>query len=166
MKKYLNLLVILSLLAFMISCGGDEKVEETPATDDTEMFQETLPEADTTEAETPDTSEVSEDKAPAPDTTPKDYTKTPMEGYIVSLDHLVMGGDGRVSKAEAEEKLSQGKILLFKSGSDVYFVLSEGGSYAGSQLAKYAAAPKVGLKGKIKKSNGVNMFMMTYIDAM
>jgi hypothetical protein len=95
-----------------------------------------------------------------------DATKKPLEGYVASLDGLVQGGTGKVSKADATAIVGRGGILVFKSGNKVYFVYNEDGSFASKRLANFAAADKVGILGKAQSKGGINMFIMTHIDAM
>jgi len=89
----------------------------------------------------------------------------PIQGQVLSLNDLVIGGKGKVSKEEAT-KLVEKNPLVFKSGKKIYFVYNEDGSYAGKKLANFANAEKVGIVGKTKKVQGIDIIIMTLIDAM
>ena len=172
--KLLYLLTAFVIAGMINSCGGDKDKPETPK-------QEQVVEQKTTPAEeapvveekieevtaAPEKTEVKTgDKKETPKVASGDYTKNPLIGEIVSLDHLVQGGNGRVSKSEAKALIAKGSLILLKSNNKVYFVYLEDGNFAGPKLASYAKAPKVGLLGKAKTVKGMNMFIMTHIDAM
>lgn len=88
------------------------------------------------------------------------------KGQVVSLSKIATGGDGTVSRDEAKAMLEKGDPLCFKSGKTIYFVMSEGGSYAGKDLAKYADAKTLGVKGTAKKVKGINFIISTMIKPM
>ncbi len=90
----------------------------------------------------------------------------PIQGQVLSLNDLVIGGKGKVSKEEATKLVEKGNPLVFKSGKKIYFVYNEDGSYAGKKLANFANAEKVGIVGKTKKVQGIDIIIMTLIDAM
>jgi outer membrane protein assembly factor BamB len=177
LKLLLSLLIIVGMM-FVNSCGSDEKQPELDKVDSVEdLIQEmdTVATEDTVVAIIPDevvvkkTPETGSDK-PA-ETTPVaragDYSSKPLEGHVVSLNGLVMGGNGKVSKAEAQALAGNGNLILFRAtNGTVYFVYNEDGTFAGKRLANFAHNDKIGMLGKSKVVNGVNVFMMTLIESM
>jgi hypothetical protein len=164
-KNFLFPLLFGALMFSFIACG--EKKEEAPLPEESiESIidsVETTPEVIDTVATVPEVPKKETDKAPA---APADTRSKPLEGYVASLDGLVQGGTGKVSKADANAIVGRGGILVFKSGNKVYFVYNEDGSFASKRLANFASAEKVGILGKAQSKNGINMFIMTMIDAM
>jgi hypothetical protein len=90
----------------------------------------------------------------------------PIQGQVVSLNDIVMGGKGKVTKEQALKLVETGNPVVFKSGKKIYFVFNEDGSFAGKKLANFANSEKVGIMGKAKKVNGVDIIIMSMIDAM
>jgi hypothetical protein len=94
------------------------------------------------------------------------YAQKPIQGQVVSLNDLMMGGKGKVTKEQAQRLVETGNPVVFKSGKTIYFVYNEDGSFAGKKLANYASNEKVGIIGKTKKVNGLNIIIMSMIDSM
>lgn len=94
------------------------------------------------------------------------YSQKPIVGQVVSLNDIVMGGKGTVSKDEAKRLAENGNPIVFKSGKTIYFVYNEDGSFAGKKLANFAANEKVGVVGKTKKVNGLNVIIASMIESM
>lgn len=94
------------------------------------------------------------------------FAQKPIQGQVVSFNNLVMGGNGSVTKDEAKKLADNGSPIVFKSGSRIYFVYNEDGTFAGKKLANYAGNQKVGIMGKIKKVKGLNIIIMTMIESM
>ncbi|MDX9791561.1 MAG: hypothetical protein WC313_02730 [Candidatus Kapaibacterium sp.] len=94
------------------------------------------------------------------------YSQKPIQGQVVSFNSIVMGGNGKVSKDEAKKLADSGNPIVFKSGNKIYFVYNEDGSFAGKKLANYASNDKVGIVGKAKKVNGVDIIIATMIESM
>lgn len=90
----------------------------------------------------------------------------PIKGTIVSFNDLVMGGSGKVNKAQAKELVAKGQPLAFKVKTKVYFVFNEDGSYADKKLAKYSANNFIGIIGKTKKVHGINIIIAEKIESM
>lgn len=90
----------------------------------------------------------------------------PIKGTVVSLNDIVMGGKGIVSKDEAKKLAENGNAIVFKSGKKIYFVYNEDGTFAGKKLANYAESTSVGIVGKTKTVNGINIIIMSMIDNM
>lgn len=88
------------------------------------------------------------------------------EGYVASLDLLVKGGDGKVDKDVAKSKLQDGSPLVFVSGGKAYIVLSEGGTYDGLNLSKYAVFSAIGVKGSKSSKGGVSYIIAESINSM
>jgi len=174
LKLLLSLLIIVGMI-FVNSCGSDEKKPELEQVDSLdELIQEldTAETKDTVVAVTPEEVVIKETpKEKTPETTPVakagDYSSKPIEGNVVSLNGLVMGGNGKVSKAEAQALAGNGNLILFRAtNGTVYFVYNEDGSFAGKRLANFAHNDKIGMLGKSKVVNGVNVFIMTLIESM
>lgn len=77
-------------------------------------------------------------------------------GYVADLNGLVMGGDGKISVADAEKNYAKGKPLVLVMKGKIYFVYSTGGAYAGKKLAQLADGD-IGILGKKKIVNGLNV---------
>lgn len=93
-------------------------------------------------------------------------TKKPIKGQVVSFNDLVMGGKGTVTKDQAKELAEKGNPIVFKSGKTIYFVYNEDGTFAGKKLANYANNANVGIVGKTKKVNGINIIIASMIESM
>ena len=94
----------------------------------------------------------------------------PMKGKVASLNDLVMGGTGKVDKAKAIELADKGNPIVFVTGkgksAKVYFVYNTDGTFAGKNLAKYANNENIGIIGKTKKINGLNILIAESIESM
>lgn len=183
--KYLLSLLIIAGMLLIVSCGGEEKQPELEKVESVdalieeletkeEVAEDTVVE-EVTITETPAVEEKAlagkTEEKPAEEAAPAakagDYTKVPLEGTIVSLNALVMGGNGKVNKAEAQDLASKGNLILFRAtNGTLYFVYNEDGSFAGKRLANFANNDKVGILGKGKVVDGVNTFVMTMIEGM
>jgi outer membrane protein assembly factor BamB len=184
--KLLLSLLLISGMMFVISCGSEEKQPELDQLDSVDELIEGLDSADeggsttdviavedTVKTGVPTESEKavaggdeqpSESVAPAK---PGDYSNKPLVGHIASMNDLVMGGSGKVNKAQAQELANKGNLIVFKStNGDVYFVYNEDGTFAGKKLANYANNDKVGMLGKSKVVDGLNVFIMTLMESM
>ncbi len=94
------------------------------------------------------------------------FAQKPIKGQVVSLNDIVMGGKGKITKEQAVELAEKGSPVVFKSGKKIYFVYNEDGTFAGKKLAKYASNEVVGIVGKTKKINGIEIIIATMIDSM
>lgn len=94
----------------------------------------------------------------------------PLTGRVISLAKFVIDGKGIVSKDEATKEAEEGKpiVLLAVEGkkAKIYFVFNEDGSFAGKKLAKYANNKFVGIIGKKKVVNGINIIIAEMIESM
>lgn len=90
----------------------------------------------------------------------------PIKGQVVSFNDLAMGGTGKVTKDQAKELAEKGNPIVFKSGKTIYFVYNEDGTFAGKKLANYANNENVGIIGKTKKVNGINIIIASMIESM
>lgn len=95
----------------------------------------------------------------------------PIKGRVASFtDIVIMGGDGTVDKAKATEMAEKGQPIVFVVGTGksakIYFVFNEDGTYGGKNLAKYANNKFIGIIGKTKKVNGINIIIATQIESM
>lgn len=90
----------------------------------------------------------------------------PIKGQVVSFNDLVLGGKGTVTKEQAKELAEKGNPIVFKSGKTIYFVYNEDGSFASKNLANFANNATVGIIGKTKKVNGINIIIANIIESM
>jgi len=101
---------------------------------------------------------------------PKAKSGKPIKGRVVSLSKLVVDGTGTVTKDEAMKEADEGKPIVFLVGegkkAKVYFVFNEDGSFAGKKLAKFASNKYVGIVGKTKVVNGLNIIIAEMIESM
>lgn len=94
------------------------------------------------------------------------YAQAPLKGEVISLNDFVMGSSGKVTKDQAKALADAGNALVFRSGNKIYFVYNEDGSFAGKRLAGFATAESVGIVGKTRTVHGLNIIVMSMIDAM
>ena len=101
------------------------------------------------------------------DSATKTTAQKPIQGQVVSLHDVIMGvKDLQLNREKAEELYEQKIPLVFKVGNKIYFVQNDDGSFAFKKLVGYAMNKKVGIVGKTKVVNGINVIVMTSIDAM
>ena len=98
------------------------------------------------------------DSAPAP---------KPMKGKIVSLEDVIKSKkDLQLTKDKAKELRELGVPLVFQYNKKIYFVQHEDGAFAFNKLADYAHNKNIGIVGKIKTVNGINVIIMSKIESM
>lgn len=182
LKLLISLLLVAGLI-FISSCGKEEKqpeLEKVESVDELMNDMDSVKTADSINKVIRDTvkatekiaadkkeKEETDNTADVPTAKPGDYSTKPLEGTIVSLNGLVMGGSGNVNKAEAQGLAASGNLILFMAtNGTVYFVYNEDGTFAGKKLANYANNQKVGMLGKSKNVGGLNIFIMTLIESM
>ena len=94
----------------------------------------------------------------------------PITGKIVCFDDIVTGNFQTWTLDSAKEASEKGImfVLLTKKGktSKIYFIFNEDGSNASKKVSKYAHKEKVGVVGKSKIVNGVNIIIMEMIEGM
>lgn len=179
LKSIFSLLLLIVMITF-ISCGKEEpkpELEKVESVDD--LIQELDDSAnkaddviitqDTSKAvagNTPQqTAPAAEDVVAAP--VSSDYSKKPLQGTVVSLNDIVMGGNGKINKQAAQSLVASGNFVVLKAvDGNIYFVYNEDGTFASKRLAGYANNEKVGLLGKAKTIDGINVFIMNLIEAM
>ncbi len=115
--------------------------------------------AETTAAEKTEANETTSVKG-------NDYSKTPLVGEIVVLTDLGTGNFRKLTKESAKSLVSQGHTLVLKVGQAIYFVYNEDGSSASKKLSGYANNVKIGMIGKAKVVDGVNIFIASMIESM
>lgn len=77
-------------------------------------------------------------------------------GKVVSLNEIMIGLNGDVSKDKAKSLAEHAQPIMFLGDNgNIYVVYNSDGSYAAKKLAEHAGAAKIGIKGKIKSVNGV-----------
>ena len=93
----------------------------------------------------------------------------PIKGKIISLNGLAMGKYD-VNKKEAADLVANGQALGFMVGEGkngkIYLVYNEDGTLASKKLSNYAANKYIGIQGKTKKVNGINIIIATMIESM
>ncbi len=92
--------------------------------------------------------------------------KADFVGQVVSVEKLILSGDGKVNTKTAKELLTYGKPIGFLSNGTVYFIYDAGGNFAGNKLAVVADAAKVGIAGKVKTIKGLKYIIANGIYAM
>lgn len=168
--SYLKMFLLSLLVISLVACGGkkeEAQPETTPQEELAKPAEETVeatPEVvDTTAQEPKKVEEVKEEvkkeepkKAPASG----DYSTQPMNAFVVALNDVAAGKDGKVSKSEAQSLLTRNQLLAVKNedNGNVYLVYHSNGTYAGKDLANMADV-KIGILGKAKKVKGVNVIM-------
>jgi hypothetical protein len=94
----------------------------------------------------------------------------PIQGKVVSLNEVVTGSFTAWKKADAEAAANQGTpfVLMVGEGAKakIYFVYNEDGSFASKKLAKYSFNKKIGVVGKTKTVNGLQIIIAETIEAM
>jgi hypothetical protein len=155
------------MLVFMAGCGEEEKEKPEDALGETPQQEQKIEQGDVdvdtledTKAE--DTSVDEDDKGKTAVAT----ASNPLKGYIVSINEIAAGGNGRISKARAMNLVNSGQLLGFKAGGKVYLVYGTNGYINSKQLAKYAPAEYVGIIGKVKHQNGMNYIIADKIRPM
>ena len=94
----------------------------------------------------------------------------PIKGRVASLNDIIKGTDGTVTKERALELANVGQPIVFVVGTGkkakVYFVYNNDGTYGGKKLAGYAVYTNIGIIGKTKTVNGVNIIIAEMIQSM
>ncbi len=94
----------------------------------------------------------------------------PTKGYVANLSDILKGGNGKINSAKAKELLNNCHplVLAVESGKKikVYFVYHPDGTFAAKKLADYASAKAIGVVGKIKTVQGMNMIIADAIQPM
>ncbi len=92
--------------------------------------------------------------------------KADFEGHVVSIEKLLVDGNGKIDSKTAEAILPYGKPIGFLANGKVYIVYTSGGNYAGNKLAAMADASKIGIAGKVKTVKGLNIIIANGIYAI
>lgn len=150
------------LMLVVIGCGDSKKEEQAPAEDiQAQEMEQPQAEPDTTatmaEAPAEEPAEAASEDAAKP-AVAVGTTDNPLKGRAVSLKDAVTG-TGVVSKAEAEALVAKGQPMVFLSDGKIYFVYNANGSFASKKLAGFADRSEIGLIGKSKVVNGLNIFI-------
>lgn len=85
------------------------------------------------------------------------------KGQVVSLNKLVNSQKGEVTVDEATKMAEKGQPIVLLVNKKVHFVYNSDGSFAGMNLAKYAANKTVGIVGRKKTANGLNIIIADMI---
>ncbi|MFN3306010.1 MAG: hypothetical protein ACK42Z_02350 [Candidatus Kapaibacteriota bacterium] len=156
MKKYLLLFVSVFVVfaltnAFAQDEAGKKKIAPKERT--TQVEQKTTTKADVKQS-----------------TQSKAKSGKPLKGKVISLAKFILDGKGNVSKDEAIKEAEDGKPIVFLVGegkkAKIYFVFNEDGSFASKKLAKFADNKFVGIVGKSKVVNGLNIIIAEMIESM
>ncbi len=167
MKK--NILIFALMLCFSFTfvfaqTASPDKKAKKADTKATTKVQETPK----TTAE-PSSTTVKKTKKADTKATPKAAIKSgkPTVGVVISLLDFATGGSGEVNKAKATELVNKGQPLALKAGTTkkpvIYIVANPDGTIANKKLAELADG-KVGVVGKIKKRNGMNVIISDIIE--
>lgn len=167
--NYLKMFLLSLLVISLVACGGkkeETQPETTPQEELTkpaeEVVEEVIETADTVVKEVEEkVEEIKEEvKKEIKKSTPGDFSSNPMMAYVVALNEVAAGKDGKVSKSDAQSLLTKNQLLAVKSedNGNVYLVYHSNGNYAGKDLANMADV-KIGILGKVMKVKGVNVIM-------
>lgn len=163
-KAFIGILIL--FLAFSLSIYAQEAKQKTLGQPKQEQQKsETKP----TEEKKLDTKQTSTQQTQATQTKSKTKVK-PIKGSVISLANLINTGNGQVKKEEAIKLAEQGSPIVFITGTGnkgkIYFVFNEDGSFAGRKLANFANNKFVGIIGKTKVVNGLNIIIASAIESM
>jgi len=159
-------LIVITLLLFS-SCGEPKK--EIPQ--DTEQIQEEQKDAETATTETPEvkSEEMVTETGEAPEAVEpvkKDYTKEALRCQIVLLDDVATGNFRKLTKPMAQDMVEKGKILVVKAeNGSIFFVYNQDGTFGSKNLARYAANNYIGIIGKAKYQNDLNIIIAEIIES-
>jgi len=190
MKKVLAYISIFAISLFIISSCGSQKKEEPKEikvekkaetkVENEEKEENEENEAMETKVEVNENEEKEETVKTELGNAPKaeesklemkkeiDNSKTPMKCQITSLSNAVLQNTfTMMGKKLAKQMVAKGKILVVvNQKGKIYFVYNQDGSFASKKLAKYAANQYIGIIGKRKKINGVNIIIAEMIESM
>lgn len=85
-------------------------------------------------------------------------------GTVVCLTDYIKG-ETTISKDVAVTKAAAGDPIVLLVAKKIYFVYNEDGTFAGKNLAKFAANKKVIVKGAKKTIAGINYIISTDIQS-
>ncbi|MFP4528346.1 MAG: hypothetical protein ACLFQX_07330 [Candidatus Kapaibacterium sp.] len=169
MKHIYITIVIFAMLLMVAGCGEDEQKKPEDTLGETPQQEQKIEqgdiEIDTLEEPAADVTSVTGDEVDDKKTAMA-TADNPMQGYIVSIDAIAAGREGRVSKSEAVKLANDNRVLGFMSGSIVYLLYEGNGAINNSKLANMAAAKNIGVIGKVKSQNGVNYIIVDKMRAM
>ncbi|MFC2130634.1 hypothetical protein ACFLSQ_04310 [Bacteroidota bacterium] len=176
MKKIILFSAFAILTLFFISSCGESKKDEpqdTPQQEEQVIDQGSSQEAETSlpASETAEEETVMGDapvaKEPEGKQEPKEVevSKAPMKYQIIVLDDVVTGNYRKLNKSEADKLKGKGRVLAVKGDNgQIYFVYTQGGSFAGKRLAKHADSEFIAITGKVKKQYGMNIIIAEKIE--
>jgi len=172
MKKLLTLLIICTFSIVIInSCG--EKKQDAPQ--ETIEKQEQAPETTKsdsigpTSSESVDQYETTTGDAPTKEepVASMDFSKNPLKCKIILLDDLATGNHRKLNKDLAKQLVAQGKTLVVKDdNNNIYFLYNEDGTLASKRLAGYCNNNYIGVVGKYKNVNSMNMIIVQLVESM
>ncbi len=189
MKKILAYVSIFAISLFIISsCGSPKKEEPVKKEINVEKKAETKVENEEkeeneeleTKVEVNENEEKEENVKTELGNAPKadesklemkkeiDNSKTPMKCQINTLSNAIQQSKiTHLGKKAAKALVAKGKILVVvNQQGEIYFVYNQDGTFAGKKLAKYASNQYIGIIGKRKKINGVNIIIAEMIESM
>lgn len=177
MKKMLLITLFVSALLFMYSCGEkkeevnqdtDEQMVSTDKLEDEQMKSDEMTESE----EKMDEEETKTEMGDAPKKEAQvgpstDFSKNPLKCRIVAFDDVATGNFRKLTKPQAKDLAAKGKMLVvIDENNRVFVVYNEDGTIASNNLAKYAANEYIGILGKYKKVNGVNVIIASMIESL
>lgn len=187
MKKILVYISVFAISLFIISSCGSPKKEEPVNKKESEFNVEQKEEAKVEskenekletklEEEKEEKEEVKTDLGNPPKADESkieikkelDNSKSPMKCQITSLSNAIQQKKiTHLGKKVAKELVAKGKILVVvNQQGKIYFVYNQDGSFASKKLAKYASNQYIGIIGKRKVINGVNIIIAETIESM
>lgn len=84
----------------------------------------------------------------------------PVEGYVASLNEIVAGREGKITKDVATTLMNGGNPIVFVSGNKVYFPVNASGANAAESLVNLAEVAKIGVLGETKRVAGLNFIVV------
>ena len=176
MKKIILFSAFTILTLFFLSSCGESKKDEPQ--DIPQQEEQMIEKESAQETETPPLApEKAEEetvmgdapvaKEPETKQEPKEaeVSKAPMKYQIVVLGDVVTGNYRKLNKSEAAKLRGKGRVLAVKDeNGKIYFVYTQGGSFAGKRLAKYADSKFIGITGKVKRQYGMNIIIAEKIE--
>lgn len=79
-----------------------------------------------------------------------------LDGYVVSLEDVLLGKARQLNADEAEQIFNQGRPLGFMAGETVYLVVNDDYSIASDKLYLHAKADRITVEGEAFNKGGMN----------
>ena len=83
------------------------------------------------------------------------------------FDDIASGKHTKLNKEKAKEMATAGKLFVVKSEEgDIFFVLNEDGTFATKRLAGYCNNKKIGIIGKTRQIDEMNIIIAQLMEGM